>query len=113
MPRVRFRLTARQDSIFNSKLQLRNIVFGALCLFAFSFVVGCVNKSSFTDNATNALPYLQSTQNPTPIDPANHIYGPTNTIAFGQIYRPTTVLDPKTLESQSGSFETKNSNQPN
>ena len=108
MPRVRFRLTARQDSISNLKLQLRNIVFGTLCLFAFSFVVGCVNKSSFTDNATNALPYLQSTQNPTPIDPANHVYGPTNTIAFGQIYRPTSDIDPKNRPS-----ETTNSNGPN
>ena len=113
MSRVPFRLTSRQDSVSSLNYPIRNSLCGALCLFAFSFVVGCANQSSFTRNQTDALPTLQRTQNPTPIDPANHVYGPTNTIALGQIYRPTNVIDPKTRPDQSDASKTTNSNIPN
>lgn len=55
-------------------------------------------QTTFTTNPTMAggsLPTLETTQNPVPIDPAIHVHGPNNTFAFGQQFRPTTVIDPK------------------
>ncbi len=113
MSRVPFCLFTRHNYIYNLNYRMRiristYVVGGVLCLFLFSFVVGCVNDSSFTRNKADALPNLQKTQNPTPIDPTNHVYGPTNKLAFGQIYRPTTEINPKTPPEQS-----ETSNGPN
>jgi hypothetical protein len=65
--------------------------------------VGCESTrrstpTTFTTNPTMAggsLPTLETTQNPVPVDPAIHVHGPNNTFAFGQQFRPTTVIDPK------------------
>jgi len=65
--------------------------------------IGCNSSNraaptTFTTNPTMAggnLPTLETTQNPVPVDPAIHVHGPNNTYAFGQQFRPTTVIDPK------------------
>lgn len=81
----------------------RTCVFPTLVLVTMA-VVGCGPQSrssqgtTFTTNpgtAGGGLPALQTTQNPVPVDPAIHVHGPNNTFAFGQQYRPTTVIDPK------------------
>ena len=65
--------------------------------------IGCESTrgsppTTFTANPTTAggsLPALETTLNPVPVDPVIHVHGPNNTFAFGQQFRPTTVIDPK------------------
>jgi len=68
--------------------------------------IGCetsrrTTPTTFTTNPTSSdetskqIRRLQTTQNPVPIDPTIHVYGPNNTYAFGQQFVPTSVIDPK------------------
>ncbi len=59
---------------------------------------GCATmkrSQTFTGYPAGPLPGIPLTQNPVPVDPAYHQHGATNTIAFGESFRPTVVLDPK------------------
>ncbi len=57
-------------------------------------------SQTFTGYPAGSLPGLPLTQNPVPVEPSFHLHGPTNTIAFGQQYRPTLVLDPRSRTDQ-------------
>ncbi len=85
-------------------LSPRAVLGAALSLSCLTLaVVGCestrtTQRSTFTTNPTMAggsLPTLETTQNPVPVDPSIHVHGPNNTFAFGQQFRPTTIIDPK------------------
>ena len=75
--------------------------------------IGCetsrrTTPTTFTTNPTSSdktskqIQRLQTTQNPVPIDPTIHVYGPNSTCAFGQQFRPTSVIDPKDRNDRKG-----------
>ncbi|MDA1263435.1 MAG: hypothetical protein O3B75_11140 [Planctomycetota bacterium] len=88
------------QSVFNKSCafskDIPTYTLAALFLIALIISGGCIVRSkSFGATQAGSLPALETIQNPTPVDPSIHVYGPTNKVGFAQQYQTTTVLDPK------------------